>query len=110
MLSRFRRAAFTHLRPVLLSEDVPFNEAYEAADELRRTIYYNPHQEADMLPVLIDCFQTRWPDEARAMTLCGRASIRLAWNHVNDQAISASLRPGIEICSNPSPLEADYIG
>ena len=80
VLSQFRRGAFFHLQPVLRAPDTPFVEAYEAADELRRTILSNPKQEDDMLPVLIDCFQTRWPQEARALTLRGRANVRLAWN------------------------------
>jgi len=80
VLTQFRRGAFHHLRPVLEAPDTPFFEAYEAADELRHTILSNSKQEDDMLPVLIDCFQARWPNEARALTLCGRASVRLGWN------------------------------
>jgi len=80
VLSQFRRGAFFHLQPVLRAPDTPFIEAYEAADELRRAISSNSKQEDDMLPVLIDCFQTRWPQEARGMTLCGWAAVQLAWN------------------------------
>jgi hypothetical protein len=80
VLSQFRRGAFAYLQPVLRAPDTPFMEAYEAADELRRAIYSNSKQEEDMLPVLLDCFRARWPGEARALTLCGRANVRLAWN------------------------------
>lgn len=79
-MSHFRRGAFFHLEPVLRAPDTPFREAYEAADELRRAIFSNSKQEDDILPVLVECFQTRWPQEARALTLCGRAYVRLAWN------------------------------
>ena len=80
VLSYFRRGAFSHLKPALRTPDIPFVEAYEAADELRGAIFSNSQQQDEMLPVLIDCFQTRWPQEARGMTLCGRAKVRLAWN------------------------------
>jgi hypothetical protein len=80
VLSHFRRGAFFHLQPVLRAADTPFIEAYEATEELRRTIFSNSKQEDDILPVLVDCFETRWPQEARALTLCGRANVRLAWN------------------------------
>ena len=80
VLSHFRRGAFSHLQPVLRAPETPFLEAYEASDLLRRAIMSNLKQEDDILPVLIDCFQTRWPHEARSMTLCGRAYVRLAWN------------------------------
>jgi hypothetical protein len=80
VLSQYRRAAFRHLQPVLAAPDTPFIEAYEAADELRRAIFFNSKQEDDILPVLIDCFRTRWPKEARALNLRGRANVRLAWN------------------------------
>ena len=80
VMSHFRRGAFFHLQPVLRAPDTPFIEAYEAADELRGAIFSNSKQEDDVLPVLIDCFQSRWPQEARALTLCGQANVRLAWN------------------------------
>ena len=80
VLSQFRRGAFSCLQPVLRAPDTPFLEAYEAANEISHAIISNSKQEADILPVLVDCFQARWPGEARALTLCGRANVRLAWN------------------------------
>jgi hypothetical protein len=79
ILSHFRRGAFHHLSDVLRDHTVPIEEVTEATRELLQVIERHPPQETDMLPVLEDALQTRWPEHPVALAIRGRMKIRLAW-------------------------------
>lgn len=80
MLGRFRRGAFAQLEIVLHDPETPFMEAYLAADALQQVISANTKEKDDLLPPLIDYFQTRWLQEGLAWNFCGHAYVQLAWN------------------------------
>lgn len=76
----YRRTAFKELCLALQEADLPADEALDAAAELMDVVKENSTHGDEFLPTLVDYLGRRWPANARARWLRGKAQVALAWN------------------------------